>query len=142
MAVLSTMPYSSVLSPLSQHAGPFYFNRGPSALQQVTTALQDQSPSWAWCHTTQAITHCSGFADHLLGAHTEAQKSLVLCCGQLSRPIKCDLDTSLKKMLVVQVYEEVQQWAPPSPGLHGMVPVGSMTIPAQVTLLVVLWPTV
>ncbi|CAK0733784.1 hypothetical protein CVIRNUC_000332 [Coccomyxa viridis] len=64
VAVLSTMPYSSVLSPLSQHAGPFYFNRGPSALQQV--------------------------------------------------------------------YEEVQQWAPPSPGLHGMVPVGSMTIPAQV----------
>ena len=31
-----------------------------------------------------------------------------------------------------QVYEEVQQWDPPSPGLRGMVPVGSMTIPAQV----------
>ena len=40
MAVLSSMPYSSVLSPLSQHAGPLYFNRGPSALQQVTTALR------------------------------------------------------------------------------------------------------
>ena len=47
----------------------------------------------------------------------------------------------MKKTSVVQVYEEVQQWAPPSPGLHGMVPVGSMTIPAQVTLLGVLWPT-
>ena len=41
--------------------------------------------------------------------------------------------TRLQIKSVVQVYEEVQQWEPPSPGLQGMVPVGSMTIPAQVT---------
>lgn len=35
VAVLSSLPYSSVLTPLSQHAGPLYFNKGPSALQQV-----------------------------------------------------------------------------------------------------------
>ena len=35
VAVLSSLPYSSVLTPLSQHAGPVYFNKGPSALQQV-----------------------------------------------------------------------------------------------------------
>ena len=35
VAVLSCLPYSSVLTPLSQHAGPLYFNKGPSALQQV-----------------------------------------------------------------------------------------------------------
>ena len=39
VAVLSSMPYSSVLSPLSQHAGPLYFNKGPSALQQVPEAF-------------------------------------------------------------------------------------------------------
>lgn len=32
----------------------------------------------------------------------------------------------------LQVYMEVQQWDPPSPELRGMVPIGSMTIPAQV----------
>ncbi len=35
VAVLSCLPYSSVLTPLSQHAGPLYFNKGPSALRQV-----------------------------------------------------------------------------------------------------------
>lgn len=35
VVVLATQPYSSVLGPLSQHAGPVYFNRGASALQHV-----------------------------------------------------------------------------------------------------------
>ena len=38
---------------------------------------------------------------------------------------------------MLQVFEEVQQWDPPVPGLRGMVPIGSMTIPAQVCVL--LW---
>ena len=35
----------------------------------------------------------------------------------------------------LQVYEEVQQWDPPVPGLRGIVPIGSMAIPAQVCTL-------
>lgn len=30
------------------------------------------------------------------------------------------------------MYQEVQAWEPPSPGLRGMVMVGAMTLPAQV----------
>ena len=35
VVVLAAQPYSSVLGPLSQHAGPVYFNQGASALQMV-----------------------------------------------------------------------------------------------------------
>lgn len=35
MVLLSLYPYSSLLAPLSQYAGPLYFNRGPKALQEV-----------------------------------------------------------------------------------------------------------
>eukprot|EP00884_Botryococcus_braunii_P007607 jgi/Botrbrau1/16848/Bobra.150_2s0070.1 len=35
VVVLSQQPYSSVLAPLSQYAGPLYFNQGPEALQLV-----------------------------------------------------------------------------------------------------------
>ena len=35
VVVLSMYPYSSVLSPLSQFAGPLYFNSGPEALEDV-----------------------------------------------------------------------------------------------------------
>ena len=82
MAVLSTMPYSSVLSPLSQHAGPLYFNRGPSALQQVTTALQDQSPPWAWCHNHTSHNLLFRFCRSLArGTHRGAE-----VIGALLRP--------------------------------------------------------
>ncbi|CAL8466888.1 g6424 [Coccomyxa elongata] len=64
VVVLSTQPYSGVLTPLSQHAGPLYFNNGSAALQEV--------------------------------------------------------------------YQEVQAWEPPSPGLRGIVMVGAVTLPAQV----------
>ena len=53
VAVLSSMPYSSVLSPLSQHAGPLYFNKGPTALQQVPEACHT-----CCCHSVSDIREC------------------------------------------------------------------------------------
>ena len=41
VVLLSTFPYSSVLAPLCQYAGPLYFNRGPQALQEVSCALNE-----------------------------------------------------------------------------------------------------
>ena len=35
VVVLSVQPFSSVLSPLSQYAGPLYFNHGSEALEEV-----------------------------------------------------------------------------------------------------------
>lgn len=35
VVVLAAQPHSSVLRPLSQHAGALYFNRGPAALVEV-----------------------------------------------------------------------------------------------------------
>jgi hypothetical protein len=37
-----------------------------------------------------------------------------------------------KDILLEQVYQEVQAWEAPSPGLRGMVMLGTMTLPAQV----------
>ena len=42
VVVVSAHPYSSVLGPLSQHAGPLYFNTGVSALQQVCQPVSRQ----------------------------------------------------------------------------------------------------
>lgn len=39
VVVLSELPYSSVLRPLSQYVGPFYFNHGAAALEQVFTEV-------------------------------------------------------------------------------------------------------
>ena len=36
VVVLSEQPYSSALIPLTQYAGPLYFNIGQSALQEVS----------------------------------------------------------------------------------------------------------
>ena len=55
VAVLSSMPYSSVLSPLSQHAGPLYFNTGPTALQQVPEACHT-----CCCHSVSDMSRLIG----------------------------------------------------------------------------------
>ncbi|KAK9831905.1 hypothetical protein WJX81_007718 [Elliptochloris bilobata] len=44
VVVLATVPHSSVLRPLSQHAGALYFNRGPAALAEVYAEVLDWEP--------------------------------------------------------------------------------------------------
>ena len=108
VAVLSAQPYTSVLTPLSQHAGPLYFNRGPSALQTVHINPLPASPHLIACSHIRhlAVVHeCAGVA-------WQGRSTKTLC--------HC------------QVFMEVQQWDPPSAGLRAMVLVGAMTLPAQV----------
>lgn len=45
VVLLSAFPYSSVLAPLCQYAGPLYFNRGAGALQEVVACLRCHRPS-------------------------------------------------------------------------------------------------
>ncbi len=49
VVVLAAQPHSSVLRPLSQHAGALYFNRGPAALVEVRRMRHTLRLS-VWCY--------------------------------------------------------------------------------------------
>jgi hypothetical protein len=64
VVVLSSQPYSAVLTPLSQHAGPLYFNRGNAALQEVGCAAHPKARIAKNALSTERVTiHC--FPDKL-----------------------------------------------------------------------------
>lgn len=115
VVVLSTQPYSSVLMPLSQYAGPLYFNRGKAALHEVT--LSSSRPHLTinpllLIHPGPARVRDTTPAIHIPGISAKQR---------LTEPFSDK-----------QVYQEVQMWEPPSPGLRAMVMVGAVTLPAQV----------
>ncbi len=56
VVVLAAQPHSSVLRPLSQHAGALYFNRGPAALAEVGMIMRC-TPTHASLHDSRA-PHC------------------------------------------------------------------------------------
>lgn len=64
LVLLSEHPYSSVLVPLCQWAGPFYFNHGQIALEEVQPAVQ---------HSTDSST-CTG----LPGSPRASQPSVAM----------------------------------------------------------------
>jgi hypothetical protein len=45
VVVLSQLPFTSVLRPLSQITGPLYFNEGPAALERVWPPTSPQRPA-------------------------------------------------------------------------------------------------
>lgn len=55
VVLLSLYPYSSLLAPLSQYAGPLYFNRGPKALQEVYSEVLEWPPPRQCSRTTVTI---------------------------------------------------------------------------------------
>ncbi len=64
VVVLSQQPYSSVLAPLSQYAGPLYFNEGPEALQLVRSTSPSRVPA-ELCYS--GTSHQCSTSNALLG---------------------------------------------------------------------------
>ncbi len=136
VAVLSAHPFSSVLGPLSQHAGPLYFNHGVSALQTV--------PQLSWMVSCPLPSSFSSH-DSVASKWVQATKGTALSCWMFRRlaatsmPCAAASGPAAHEQLIakascipVQVYEEVQQWGPPSAGRRAMVLLGGVTLPAQV----------
>ncbi|KAK9805887.1 hypothetical protein WJX73_001357 [Symbiochloris irregularis] len=57
VVLLSAFPYSSVLAPLCQYAGPLYFNRGAQALQEVYDEVLEWPPP---CHGVRSTVSMGG----------------------------------------------------------------------------------
>ncbi len=137
VVVLSTQPYSGVLTPLSQHAGPLYFNNGRAALQEVSIFLQHRGHIGRYAFSSD---HC--FASPHASANEQHTGMVMLFFGipahahvhTSAHPSSASIGVQLSSngILLAQVYQEVQAWEPPSPGLRGIVMVGAVTLPAQV----------
>jgi hypothetical protein len=61
VVLLSMYPYSSVLSPLCQYAGPLFFNYGHEALAEVLPPLQATRTFEHVCwHHVDMVAHRAG----------------------------------------------------------------------------------
>ena len=120
LVLLSEHPYSSVLVPLCQWAGPFYFNHGQIALEEVL--LPTPAPG------------SQDLLDFGVGQCLQQvlySRRIGVLGHQLAQPADPATAGGLK-LLCAQLYMDVLAWDPPSSAYRGTVTIGGVRHQSQV----------